>query len=303
MSATRDFTIQFEALVRGLTEGEVALVRGQITDATEKFLREFFGRLVSFIRRFDVEQETYDYGRNPFGFDGETKPITAKWNRDKNTAFGIARSIRRPNLWRGVSRKKGKKSLLEFLSSLDGKKATGQKLFSALGGIDISPISSGQGALKPGLVYSKYSGKAYNPRTKKYVSWKDAVDPAIDHYLKIGARQSNSGANLRGGKVTVPGRRGSISVQRAVVEGLVSVGINVSYLDKLNGFIGANSDYDELASVMAEAGLFNGAKKQQDKLGYLQRQGHGILLPYFGTFLQGSEEGSLLSYLKKEGVL
>jgi hypothetical protein len=101
--------------------------------------------------------------------------------------------------------------------------------------------------------------------------------------------------------VSVSGRRGQISIQRALVEGLASAGINVSYLEKLNSFLGASAQYDELADLMAELGLIS--EKDQQKIGHLAKYDHAILLPYFGGLLSNSGDDSLTAFLRKEGVL
>lgn len=304
MSVTGDFKTQFEALVRGLTEGSVAYQRGKIEEATTEFLTDVFFNIASIITRLPQDQEEYDYGQNnPFGYSGNTRKLTDKWIRDKNSAFGIARSQRRPALWRGVSKARGKTSMVQLLRTIGGDDATtGKTLFRELGGLELSPISSGSGALKKGLVYSSFSGRAYNPVTKRYVSWKNAIDPAIDHYLKQGAYKATGGARVnQSGRVSVPGQRGSISIQRALVTGLLETGISVSYLQKLNTFIGSSSDFDEMAELLEETGIIE--SDQANKMGYLQRQGHAVLLPLFGELLNSDGEDGLTAYLKDKGVL
>ena len=166
----------------------------------------------------------------------------------------------------------------------------------------MSPVATGSSALKPGLKFSKWAGKAYNPRTREYVAWKDAVIPAVNHYLRQGAVRTNTGARLGpNSRVSVEGRRGQISVQRALVEGLASAGINVSFLSKLNSFLGAKSDFDELADILETLGLID--QKERNKIGHLHKYKHAILLPYFGALLSSTGKNSLTAYLQREGVL
>lgn len=302
MSVTADFQAQFEALVTGLTDGETAFVRSEIETATVAFLNNFFNSLAGFIRRMSVKAEVVNYAPNAFGYSGTTKRITSNWQIRKNRGLGLKPLTQEPRLFRGLSRSQGKTSLLDLLTDLGDDSDVGAKLYTGLGGLSLSSVASGSNALKPGLVFSKWTGKPYNPRTKEYVSWKDAVIPAVNHYLRQGAVKANSGARVgSNNRVSVEGRRGQISIQRALVEGLASAGINVSFLSKLNSFSGANSSYDDLADLLQEVGIIG--ESDQKKIGNLHKQKHAILLPYFGALLSSNGKDSLTNFLQKEGVL
>lgn len=302
MSVTQAFQEQFQALVLGLTEGETAFLRSEIETATVKFLNNFFTSLSTRLASLPRDIQQIGYAPNAFGYAGSTKRITQPWQIRKNKAFGNPPLKNEPRLFRGLSKNKGKTSLISLLAKLGGNSDTGVELYKGLGGLDISPKATGEGALKPGLVYSKWTGKAYNPRTKEYVSWKDAVNPAIDHYLKQGAVQPQGRARIgANGRVSVSGTRGQISIQRALVEGFVTAGINVSYLAKLNSFTGAGKSYDELSLVLEEVGLIG--SDDQEKISGLAKYNHAILLPYFGALLASDGKDSLTQHLESEGVL
>ena len=302
MSVTADFQAQFEALVTGLTEGETAFVRSEIETATVAFLSNVFTSLSAMISAMSKEAEVIQYAPNAFGYEGTSKRITSRWQIRKNIGLGKKPLTQEPLLFRGLSEKKGKTSLVQLLKKLGADNDLGPTLYTGLGGLSISPVATGTSALRPGLTFSKWTGKPYNPRTREYVAWKDAVIPAVNHYLKQGAIKTNTGATLGpNSRVSVEGRRGQISIQRALVEGLASAGINVSYLSKLNSFLGANSDFDELADLLATLGLID--QEDQYKIGHLHKNKHAILLPYFGALLQSNGKSSLNAYLKKEGVL
>lgn len=302
MSVTADFQAQFEALVTGLTEGETAFVRSEIESATVAFLNNVFTSLAAMIKNLPETADVIQYAPNAFGYNGTTKRITSRWQIRKNLARKRPALAKEPRLFRGLTEDKGGTSLVQLLSDLGENNAVGAKLYTGLGGLSLSPVATGSSALKPGLKYSKWAGKAYNPRTREYVAWKDAVIPAVNHYLKQGAVRTNTGARLGpNSRVSVEGRRGQISVQRALVEGLASAGINVSFLSKLNSFLGAKSKYDELAGILQELGLI--ATKERDKISFLHKHNHAILLPYFGALLSSNGKNSLTNYLIKEGVL
>lgn len=302
MSVTADFQVQFEALVTGLTEGETAFVRSEIETATVAFLSNVFTSLALVIKNMSVKAEVLGYAPNAFGYEGSSKRISSRWQIRKNIGLGKKPLTQEPMLFRGLSEKKGKTSLVQLLKRLGKNSDLGSTLYTGLGGLSISPVATGASALRPGLKFSKWTGKPYNPRTREYVAWKDAVLPAVNHYLKQGAIKTSAGATLGpNSRVSVEGRKGQISIQRALVEGLASAGVNVSYLSKLNSFLGASSEYDELADLLAALGLID--QEDQYKIGHLHKHKHAILLPYFGALLQSNGKSSLNAYLKKEGVL
>jgi|TARA_Y100001934_G_scaffold13419_1_gene16349 hypothetical protein len=302
VSVTADFQAQFEALVTGLTEGETAFVRSEIESATVAFLNNVFTSLAAMISAMSKEAEVIGYAPNAFGYEGTSKRITSRWQIRKNIGLGKKPLTQEPMLFRGLSEKKGKTSLVQLLRRLGSNNDVGAKLYTGLGGLSLSPVATGSSALKPGLKFSKWAGKAYNPRTREYVAWKDAVIPAVNHYLRQGAVRTNTGARLGpNSRVSVEGRRGQISVQRALVEGLASAGINVSFLSKLNSFLGAKSDFDELADILETLGLID--QKERNKIGHLHKYKHAILLPYFGALLSSTGKNSLTAYLQREGVL
>jgi hypothetical protein len=302
VSVTADFQAQFEALVTGLTDGETAFVRSEIETATVAFLKNVFSSLATMLTKLPETADVIQYAPNAFGYEGTTKRITSRWQIRKNRAQNRPALAKEPWLFRGLSEDRGKESLVSLLARLGKDANTGTKLYTGLGGLSLSSVASGSSALKPGLKYSKWTGKAYNPRTKEYVSWKDAVIPAVNHYLRQGAVKANSGARVgSNNRVSVEGRRGQISIQRALVEGLASAGINVSFLSKLNSFEGASSKYDDLAGILEEIGILT--TPERDKLSFLHKHKHAILLPYFGALLSSNGKDSLTNFLQKEGVL
>lgn len=302
MSVTADFQAQFEALVTGLTEGETAFVRSEIESATVAFLNNVFTSLAAMISAMSKEAEVIGYAPNAFGYEGTSKRITSRWQIRKNIGLGKKPLTQEPMLFRGLSEKKGKTSLVQLLRRLGSNNDVGAKLYTGLGGLSLSPVIKGKGALRPGLRVSGWNGKPYNPRTKEYVAWKDAVIPAVNHYLRQGAIQPTQGVKIVGnGRVTVEGVRGHVSTQRALAQGLVTAGINISYLAKLNSFLGAKSDFDELADILETLGLID--QKERNKIGHLHKYKHAILLPYFGALLSSTGKNSLTAYLQREGVL
>lgn len=305
MSVTADFQAQFEALVTGLTEGETAFVRSEIETSTVEFLKNVFTSLAGVLNSMSKTAKVIQYPPNAFGYGGKSSPISPRWQIRKNKDFNKPPLTDEPYLFRWQNEIDGPRketSLVNLLTRLGGDDDVGAELYTGLGGLTLSPIASGAKSLKSGLRVSGWTGKAYNPKTKEYVSWKDAVDPAVNHYLRQGALQAKNGVKIRtDNRVTVEGRSGWISIQRAVVEGLVSAGISVSYLAKLNTFTGANSTYDDLADLMGELGILT--EKENFKIGFLHKYNHAILLPYFGGLLAGTGKDSLTGYLQREGVL
>lgn len=301
MSAVDSFRIQFEALLRGLTEGETEIFKAQVREATEEFLEDVFLKIRTVITTTDADTATVDMPK-VFNYTGSTKPLTQRWKRKK--AYKAGREGAQPYLWRGHSDKHHRKRLVTVLEELaynDGE--TGEALFDELGGLTAEGSLSGSSALRPGLVISGYNGRPYNPETQKYVAWADAVDPRVNHYLKQAALMPEPGSgvrSIRSASVSVEGRRGEISIQRAVVEGLVKAGINVSFLAKLDGFLGPSSGEDELATILSEAGLID--DYDRDKMSGLLQQGHGIVTPWFGHFLTTTGDGTLTDYLKDAGI-
>lgn len=302
MSVTADFQAQFEALVTGLTDGETAFVRSEIETATVAFLKNVFSSLATMLTKLPETADVIQYAPNAFGYEGTTKRITSRWQIRKNRAQKRPALAKEPWLFRGLSEDRGKESLVSLLSRLGKDANTGTKLYTGLGGLSLSPVIKGSGTVRPGLKVSTWNGKPYNPRTKEYVSWKDAVIPAVNHYLRQGAIQLSEGVKLIGNnRVTVKGRQGHISVERALSEGLASAGINVSFLSKLNSFEGASSKYDDLAGILEEIGILT--TPERDKLSFLHKHKHAILLPYFGALLSSNGKDSLTNFLQKEGVL
>lgn len=304
MSITADFVNQFEALLRGLQAGEAEYLKSEITAATEKWLTEVFGHIQSVIQRLEPQKTAYSY-KGALNYTGETEPLTQKWIADKNKVMGRKRSESKPYLWRGTSRKRGRTGLIDLLDDLSEDSQTGKKLFVALGGITAEASVTGSSALRPGVRISGYTGKPYDVRKKKYVSWAQAVTPIVNEYLKQAAVMPVEGVsiNQKGGKVSVPGQRGQISMARAIANGLLRAGISVSYLDKLGTFLGPSSNYDELADVLHEAGLLGGDEDyQRSKFNGLHRQGHGVLTPLFAQFFVGLDSKSLTAALRAEGI-
>lgn len=304
MSITAEFAIQFEALLRGLQAGEAEYLKSEITEATEEWLTEVFGHIQSTIQRLAPDKTTYSY-TGALNYTGETESLTQKWIADKNKVMGRNRSDSKPYLWRGTSRKRGRTSLIDLLDGLSESSKTGKALFFALGGITAEASVTGSNALRPGIRISGYTGKPYDVRNKKYVSWAQAVTPMVNEYLKQAAVMPVEGVsiNQKGGKVSVPGQRGQISMARAIANGLLRAGISVSYLDKLGTFLGPKSNFDDLADVLYEADLLgDDADYQRSKFNGLHRQGHGILTPVFAQFFVGTGAKTLKQKLKDKGI-
>lgn len=308
MALVEDFRIQFEALVLGMQRGEVSLFQEQVEAATKKWLKNIFSVMASAIRRLPVSDAVYDYGPNPFGYKS-TKPTTYKWQERKFKKLAAHQKDYGgpvPALWRGISRvQPGKTSLVELLDKLGRKRSVGPKLFDALGGATLPEQFSGQKAFAQKYFrQSGFTGKAYNTRTQANMSWRSAVDPEVNRLLREGARKvvPGSGARINGNNtVSVAGRSGTISMQRAVVEGLVQAGISISYLAKLDSFRGPGAGEDELAVILNQIGLLD--DKNTKKLGWLHKYGHGVMTPMMGAQMFGPGNETLQSYLKKSRVL
>lgn len=303
MSAVEGFVVQFEALLRGITEGETELLKDQIQEGTENFLQDVFFYILRIIQKNKAETQAIEYPK-VFNYTGRTANLTRRWILQKNSKLGRKGSLD-PHLWKGTSHLRGRKRLVDLLDELsDEGKGTGKKLFKELGGLSAEGSISGSSALRPGIVISGFNGRPYNPTTKKYVSWEQAVTPRVNHYLKQAAVMPVSGSGVRKtslpGRVSVKGVSGTISLQRAVANGLLRAGISVSYLSVLNNFVGQAGSYDDLAQYLAQAGLISDA--DQKKFNHLHQYNHGILTPWFGFFLTSDGEGSLSSYLKDAGV-
>lgn len=294
MSVVADFERQLSSLIEGVSEGTAQYYEDKTAAAVRKFLNDFFLSLMQFIARRSNDAATARFSPNAFGF-GSTKPLTDDWmiRKVKVNDWNAVQ----PRLWQGISERKGKPSLSALLKRLGSQGEAGDSLYWALGGVMIYQARPGQGALKAGV--KTRNGKPYNVGSGDRVSWARAVDPYVNARLAATARPVDGAKITPSGRVTIPGRRGAVSLQRALVEGFLSNGYTMSFLSKLDAFQGSQADSDELADLLNRLGLIT--TKERKKFTGLHRQGHPILTAYFGRLINAGDRSSnsLQSYINK----
>lgn len=296
MTAVADFTTQLAALLEGVSEGTRDYYQSAISKATEKFLRQFFHSLQLYINKLPKSLASDQVGPSSLGYR-RTVPLDDQWIKRKGRVLYGRKDARYPRLWRGISSSRGRESLVDLLAQLGSDQRVGPRLMESLGGVQLKPRMLGATALKGGL--ESRNGKVYNPGTKRYVSWAQAVNPVVDAKLRLAAAQRGASFTPTG-RVAIPGRRGSVSQQRALAEGYLSIGYTVSFLSKIDSFLWGRADHDELARILTSAGLIE--SRAGKKFSGLLADGHAILTPYFGSLISapGSDKSGLQSFIEKE---